>query len=752
MKLRPLWLAVPVIALVSGSCEKKPPVEAPAQKSAEVVPPVVPEVPKVPAAPVIPVLGPDERAAKFGIVKHLPKDTESFITIYNGSNITKHSKATKLWNVLREANGLPATAAAADTPSGETADPSDAGTGSGAGVLLGQEVFFATGKGSGTQAGNLLTGYSRLSHFQIKLLTKTFLAAAKKGEMKDYAELSSEVQKQSMLEVLKDPQSGVGLIDQMQMPPIYVGFKTLPTDREKVAQEVGSAVDYLSNFGEMVEPVEFECAGAKFSGYRLLGEKIAETSKVEHDESANQADIEVFDQVNASIKKKNLIVASGTLGDYVVVFLGSKPEDCQLVAEAKDSLASTDALAFADGYATKELTALVYGAKGMMDSIHSALGGFSEMASGLSDGIAGEDGLGDTRDIESLLQLVAEREKALTKFYTADTYGMVSFFEQGLKIETFGGGDAGALDWKTPSTLASLGKSDDVVLFANFTSDANYDTKAKAYAESLVETAYAVTKKVSELKIETDEFEKFQEDVKLFDEKFRTDTLTLLNSLSGDFSNGIGHESALVVDLKGSVPTIPGIPQVLVDKGRFLRASWIVPVTDRSKLASAWEKINEASTQLLKPISELAGKDIPMQKPISSEKNGFTTWFFSFPFINDDFVPSVTVGDKWFIASTSKTHALELASAAGKEPSDRTGFYLNVKLDPIRSFGTDWLNLIDENASKFSPEKIEALERFKTEKKKIEEVLVALSDFDSITAHVRREGGNLRGSIYFKTH
>ena len=36
-----------------------------------------------------------------------------------------------------------------------------------------------------------------------------------------------------------------------------------------------------------------------------------------------------------------------------------------------------------------------------------------------------------------------------------------------------------------------------------------------------------------------------------------------------------------------------------------------------------------------------------MQKPMSSEKDGFTTWFFSMPFFNDDFLPSVTVGDKW---------------------------------------------------------------------------------------------------------
>lgn len=795
MKMRSLWVAVPAIALLSGSCGKKeqPPEQAAAPAAGQPAAPVSPTAPVTPPpapAPVIPALTADERAAKFGIVKHLPKDTESFITVYNGSNASKRFKGTKLWSLIEDASGgalggieepapeeeadaAPADvekkedAAAPDKPEGEEAKPGiakeaeiekEADTpsaepgSSGPGALLGQEVFVATGKGTGSQTANLMTVNRRSTYFQMKYLTKILFSAVKEGGMSDLTSAMTDLQKDAVIEVVKDPQSGIGLFEKMQMPPLYVGFKTLPADREMVAQQVASVIEFLSNAEDMVEPVEFERAGAKFTGYRLLGEKVAKSFGEDREEMDEAIGAEVADQLLAAIAKKNLIAVSGTLGDYVILFLGTTPEDCQLVAEAKDSLAATDELAFADAYASKDLAALLYGSKGMMETFHTAVGGLVDVVDGVRDGLAGGEGLGDTRDLEALLQLVGEREQALSKLTTTDTYGLVSFFEQGLKVETFGGGDTGALDWKAKPVLGGLGESSDVVLFANFTSDTTYDQKAKAYAESLVEATYAVAKKVSEVPVDSEELKEFKDGMKLFDEKFRVDTLALIDSLRGGFASGLGNESALVVDLKGAVPTIPGIPQVLVDKGRFIRASWIMPVTDRSKVSESWDKMNESTTRILKSVSELAGKEIPMQKPMSSEKNGFTTWFFSMPFFNDDFVPSVTVGDKWFIASTSKIQALELAASAGKQTTDRTGFWMSVKLDPIRSFGADWLKLVDENSAQVFADQEEKLSQFKSKKADIEKALLVLGDFDAITANVRRESGVLRGSIHFKTH
>ena len=70
-----------------------------------------------------------------------------------------------------------------------------------------------------------------------------------------------------------------------------------------------------------------------------------------------------------------------------------------------------------------------------------------------------------------------------------ETTGAIAFFEEGLKLESFGGMDGGVLDWNTPNQLASLGDSEDVLLFANMTTEAAYDEKAQAYLEALMETA-----------------------------------------------------------------------------------------------------------------------------------------------------------------------------------------------------------------------------------------------------------------------
>ena len=52
----------------------------------------------------------------------------------------------------------------------------------------------------------------------------------------------------------------------------------------------------------------------------------------------------------------------------------------------------------------------------------------------------------------------------------------------------------------------------------------------------------------------------------MFNEKFRTDALEMWDAMS-TADSGLGNEAALVVDLKGSMPPLPGVPQELVDGG-----------------------------------------------------------------------------------------------------------------------------------------------------------------------------------------
>ena len=233
---------------------------------------------------------------------------------------------------------------------------------------------------------------------------------------------------------------------------------------------------------------------------------------------------------------------------------------------------------------------------------------------------------------------------------------------------------------------------------------------------------------------------------KLFDGKFRPDMLALWDAYSNDLTNSLGRERALVVDLKGSTPAIPGLPQAVVDTAKVPRVSLVAPVADRAKLADSWDKMNTTLTGTLAKISGMTGQKIPMQKPLSSEKNGNITWFFPLPFFNDDFLPSVTVGEKWFAVSSSKNQALDLIAKADAGGETRHGFYLRVNLKALENYSQETFKLVDENAEALTGAALPV-----DRKKLIQDSIAVLGDLDTFTVHSRREGAVLRSSIHFKT-
>jgi hypothetical protein len=763
MKFRGNLLLIASLALGVGACKKNDEVKLP-----DTIPGVAnlapADVPSPAAETVVAKLGAEERAAKLGFVKHLPQDTEVVVAYYNGKKTAARLGSSKIWKLVQEQMGgavgpglfddagpemddedfemLDAEQADDD----ESEDPAfDEPVGPAA--LFGTEFTLALGKSAGDQTGNLLTFYRRAGYFQMRGMAKAFAAAVKSGDASSLSDaLSNPYGSDLFNELLRDPESGMDLLDKAAIPPIYLAFRTDPSQRAAAALQVAAMVENAVMLGDMVEPVSLENAGHKFEGYKLLGSKISASMAEGREAMEANLDAATVDRLLGIVAKKDLVLVSGTVGDYVVMFIGGSVEGLQLATVLEQSIVANETLAFSDAFASKELAALVYGQKEAMDTMIATAGGLADMTSGLRDGIAGADGLGDTRDLEAMFQIVAERESALRKLVSNEATGTVAFFEDGLKIESFGGTDSGMFNWTTPNQLSHLGDSPDVLMFVNGASTAEYHEKSRAYLEALMETGYALAMKISEAPLEGEEMASYKEMVSMFDVKFRPEMVALWDSLGEGFGSSLGRESALVIDLKGSPPSVPGVPQPVLDDAKIPRISWVSPVTDRAKLAESWDKMSLTLTGTFAKISEMVGQDIPMQKPISSERDGKTSWFIAMPFLTDDFLPSVTVSDQWFAASTSKNQALDLISQAEAGGEARKGFSFHLNFRALESYAQQTYELADEHAEELMGAPLDA-----DQKRSLENAIGVLADFDKLTIHTRQGDSGLRSSVHFKT-
>ena len=714
-----IWCLGSALVLGAVSCKEKPKTAEVAGEEKSAVEKVVENLKEAVTPPPVTTISDEERAAKLGFAKYLPADTELVMSVYNVREATEQFKALKLYGFLEEMLQTemleedvleeddvvePDAEQAEDEVAAEEKPLEEMGEAPDAMILLGQEVTFAMGDTTGEETGHLLTVNQRMAYFQAKAFGKAAQVYAKSGDMEEFTAMMSEEMETGLLKnLIEDSESGIALLEKAEMPPLYIAFRAKEDELEQAAMLVNDSMGMFAMAGEMAAPVEFESGGAKFVGYKLLGAKVVEMMEAERESMDEAIGAKSADGIMAALKKKNLVVATGTIGEYVVMVIGSSEESLKLVADVKDSLVASDALNFSDAYADKKLLSMIYGEKEMLAELIEATGSLSSYALGMRDGIAGGGGLGETRDLEGMLQIVADTEKELLAMARTSDYGMVAYAEEGLKIEGFGGNDWGSVNWDTKTTLAHLGDSGDNMLFLSVPGNAAYDEKMGDYVEAIVETMYATTVKFAELDIVAPEMEEMRQYTKMFDTQFREDMAGLYGAMNGAMSDGLGNEMAIVMDLKGNMPAVPGLPQKVVDEAKAPRITMLTPVKDREKLSESWDKMNSYTTSLFAKMSEATGEKIPMQKPISSEKDGMTTWFFSFPFFQDDFLPSVTVSDKWFAASTSKTQATDLMSkaAAGGEAGEGVEFYVN--FSAITSYAKDMLQMVDKNASEIFP-------------------------------------------------
>jgi hypothetical protein len=553
-----------------------------------------------------------------------------------------------------------------------------------------------------------------------------------------------------MKNVANDPQFGAAWLERSEMPPIYFGCKTNSESAERVQAAFAMVAAGAAEIGTAAEEVTFEVSGHSFKGTRISGKLLVD----EMEESVleglkQQMGASTAEGLLKAAAKKNLIIASGSVNGYELILLGSRPEDFAFASTPAESLAAAEELSFADAFVDKKLVALLFSRKSLQEAALQAPG-TAVYCDALRDAMASNEKI-DTREIEALLELIPEREKDMLSMEKASDFGAVVILDQGLRIETFGGTDLPYLNATASNTLGALGEGKDVAIFANWTSNKAYDEAARAYFEAVFQTVYACAKSAANLDVEGENFAQFKEYFGLFDTKFAGHAAKIWTAMNIATAEGLSSEKAFIVTLDGEMPPLPGVPDKLVKLAVVPRMSSISAVKDSTKLAESWKTINESAESIMKEISEMMDSEQAMPKPMSSQSNDLVTWFFPLPFFTDDFTPSVTINDKWFITSSSKKHAVQLAKSADASNSGKTGAYILVDFDAFTAFGKKWFEVMKDSKEEMLAVSEDFAEDFESNEENVSTGIEAAQDLDQLEIHVRREGSVSRTSIHFKT-
>lgn len=682
----------------------------------------------------------EKRAEKLGLLSHLSPNVSAVLTLNNGERLWGEVTESGLGGILLE------TLAENEV---DLTDPDSPGAQLGA--LFKEEFLLAVGEGTPKQLENLLSVNDLSDTYQTALMVRLWTAGLADGGMFADSNPFSYI----VAAIEENPDFLVNLVAASQMPPILIAARISDDgQRDEFAAALEMGQGMALGFGQEEMPflssTETEVAGIAFSGLKIAGKSLMETLQEEMDlaeKLENFLDPASAQDVINSLSEKNLVLLGGASDEAIYLYLGDNEKELPLVAEAGDGLTATKQFSFADPYLNETLVSVLWMEDELVEAGTIGQDIFGNYIRGIRLGLEDNDALGNTKQLEKNLDRLEQLEKKYVATGASQAAAAVSFLKaDGLHTEGFGGYIDGLYDWETAHEMGSV--SGDSFFTVQSVDNAETVKISTAYLEALFETVYEMVGLMSELEEVPADFDDFLDGFLLFDEKMKGDALALWQGLRKTDA-GLGTESIFEIDLAGSWPTVPGVPQPVIDNGLAPRLSYLAPVTDRAKLAESWVEMNAAVTELLKTASEMAGEEIPMQKPMSSENNGLKTWFFPIPMQTDDFVPSVTLDGEVMVMSTSKERAVTLAQAAKKAGKGETGVITQMNFAPLQAFLANWLQLVQENPEMLPED--EMVEFLETNQDRIQEVIAALDELDSWRTHTRMEEGQLRTSSHFKT-
>ena len=620
-----------------------------------------------------------EKKKPFGLVSSMPQDTEIVFGLTRFEDFANEIGKSTTWKKIIELLDLEAGVDISDAaePWGSAMD------------FIGQDAFFGFGKGTAAHLERLTEITEAFNKISYELAGSELLSELGFGG--DAGSDPEKLIKDLLIQLLSAEDGKFEkTLTELQLPAFIAGSKVGDGMAAQLVNQLSALEDQLPPF---VLTSEFDVTeGVKFSSWSIKAKDVFDDSAREQLRQA-MGEKDLAEKLEKIIDSKKVEISFGALGDYLIVGFGPDHSHIKFVDKEEDSLMALSDFQFANSYADKKILAYNYLSKSALDAF-SPPKQFSSLANDVTEllQLINEEGI----DLKKMIPLVSKLGGQLDKAtqVTWDSTAGVLYRENGLKWASVGGSSIPGVDAETPLRLAPA-VSEDAFLLINSAEDPESRKNSIATFETVAEIIHGIGTTAVQVQGDQQVAEIFQ----MFDQMLRPKLLKVWNIFTTKVANGLGSEGGIVIDLKGSMPKVPGVPAEFIKDGKVPRISIFNSVKNRKHLAESWEQLVPAINEIAAAIpGQEPGQEFQIPDTLSMDGKNLTTHFIGLPFVSNDFLPSLSISDELFFLTTSKKASDELAAAIlENKDKEINGLVLKVNVQELIQFAKAWISLIEKN-------------------------------------------------------
>lgn len=622
----------------------------------------------------------DEKEKKpFGFVSRMPQDTEIIYGLRHLEQFTQEIGKSNTWKKLIELFELESGFDLSEVaePWGSAMD------------LVGEDAFFGFGNGTAKQLEKLNEINDAYNKISLKVAGSQILSALGLG---GDDEPDPEEFIRDLLQELLSANEGKNakLMQELQLPSFIAGAKV---GKGMSAQLVNQLSALEADLPPFVLTSEFKVLGdQKFRSWSIAAKDVFDDSAREQMREAI-GDEDLAAKLEKIIDTKKVELSFGSIDEYVILGIGPDHKHIKFAKSEENSLLAVSDFEFAKGYGEKKILAYNYLSKSALTAFYAkdSLKAMSDSIVKLIESMK-EGGI----DLTKAVPLMKNFGNQITKIVdiSIDSTAGVLYRENGLKWASVGGYSVAGMDSSSPLKLAPNVPKDAFFLL-NAVEDPKYRASGIEITETIAELIHIIGSSAVKIQGDEDTGQIFA----MFDQMLTPKILKVWGIMKNKVANGLGSEGGIVVDLKGSMPKVPGFPAVFIKNGKLPRVAVYNSVKNRKLLSEAWDELVPVINEIAAAVpGQEPGQEFQLPDSLSSEGKNVTTHFMGLPFVSNDFLPSLSISDEMFFLSTSKKFTEDLAASIVKPNEEKiTGLVMKVRFDSLTQFAGDWLTLAEEN-------------------------------------------------------